>query len=306
MESSGNVIRAEGLTKFISMRRAVDTVSFAVADGTIFGLIGRNGAGKTTTLRLLLGLLRPDRGRSQIFGESSMALSAACRQRIGYLAEDSFWFRDLPVEYILDYIAAFHDEWDWDRVRDLGVRMRVCPSKPLGALSLGQRRAAELFLTFAPDPDLLILDDPWAGIDAALRHEFLKLILEAAREHGKTILFTSHALADVERIADRIGILHDGAMRDLGDLDDLKGRTKQIRIALPARGDPESVTIPGEIERRVDGETLTVVTQAYGEGLLHRLRSRFPHVDVDPMNLEAIFLSMVGADEPATEAGDQG
>jgi ABC-2 type transport system ATP-binding protein len=294
-----NLVEAAGLRKQFGATDAVADVSFAVPDGSVFGLVGRNGAGKTTTIRLLLGLLRPDAGRSTVFGEDSLALSRPCRRRIGYISEEPFPYDDLPLPGLLRYVSAFFETWDWDYANSLAARLEVPRDRTLKEMSRGERRSAELLLVLAQRPDLLVLDDPWLGLDAAIRREFLVTALELAPDEGKTVLFTSHVLSDVERIVDRIALLDRGVVRSGGTLDEVKARTKQIVLGVDGM-DPARFVVPGEVSRRVDGSELVVVTEAFTPALEERLRATATHVEVAHLNLEEIFCELVGR-HPAGE-----
>src|SRR5947209_5876112 len=124
MNANAPVLSARGLTRAFGVVEAVNDATFTVEPRSIFGLLGKNGGGKTTTIRLLLGLLRPDRGESHVLGENSLALSASCRQRIGYLSEEKFPYGDLPLPYLLRFVSAFFPHWDWDYTNDLVGRFK--------------------------------------------------------------------------------------------------------------------------------------------------------------------------------------
>src|SRR5262245_22155396 len=160
MGTNGNVIEVEGLCRSFGHLEAVRDLTFAVEPGTVFGLLGLNGSGKTSTIRMLLGLLRPDRGTARVLGEDSQSLSPDCRQRIGYLSEEAFPYQDLPLPSLLRFVSAFFPRWDWAYTNDLIERFSPPLDRPLTVMSLGERRKCELLLVLAQKPDLLILDDP--------------------------------------------------------------------------------------------------------------------------------------------------
>lgn len=286
-------LRADQISKKLDDVQALKDLSLEVPAGSVFGLLGPNGAGKTTTIRILLGLLAPDSGRSWLMGEDSLFLSREVRRRTGYLSEDRYPYDDLPVPYLLRWLSAFFTSWDWKRCEDLVRRLEVPQDRALDRMSAGERRKAELLLTLAPNPDLLILDDPAARLDVTVRRKFLEEALEMAQEDGKTVLFTSHILTDVERVADRVGIIDRGRLLVVSPLDDLKAGTKRLILDVPADGEAGTVSIPGELSREVRGGTLTVVTRAYGPDLEARLRGRFPRLEVEDLNLEEIFCAVV-------------
>jgi ABC-2 type transport system ATP-binding protein len=289
------VVRADGLVKKLDETEAVRGLSFEVREGSVFGLVGRNGCGKTTTIRLLLGLLHPDAGSSTVFGEDSRALSVETRRRVGYLSEEPFPYADLPVPDTLEWLSAFFPAWQWPRAEKWLARFDVPREQPLKEMSKGERRRAELLLVLAQDPDLLVLDDPALGLDATVRRDFLAAALEIVRDEGKTVLFTSHVLTDVERVVDTVAFVEKGALRSAGALDDVKARTK--RLVFPGAASGAAVVVPGEVTRRIEGGDLVVVTEAFGEALERRLRQEHAGLEVEDLGLEDIFLETLGKAE---------
>ena len=299
--SGGAVAEVRELRKTLGRKEAVRGITFELQPGSILGLIGPNGSGKTTTLKCLLGLLRPDFGSCRVLGADSAALPRPIRRRVGYLSEKPFPWQDLPVPDLLAFVASLHDAWDGARVAALGKRMGVAMDRPLAAMSFGERRRAELFLALAPDPELLVLDDPWLGVDARVRRDFLLVMLEEAREKGRSVLFTSHILTDVERVADRVGILVDGAFRTLDDLDALKARVRRLVVELRPGAKPDDVSVPGEVSRSVEDGVVSVVTERWAPGLEEAVAARCGRVTVEPLNLEAAFVELTGEPGPAVE-----
>jgi ABC-2 type transport system ATP-binding protein len=297
--SEGPILEIRDLKKTMGSVEAVRGLSLRVEKGSIFGLIGPNGSGKTTAIKCLLGLLRPEAGECRVLGEDSKSLSRACRQRLGYLSEKPFPWQDLAVPDLLRFLAALFDRWDGPRVEAMAKRMGVALDRPLAAMSFGERRKAELFLALAPDPEVLVLDDPWLGVDARVRRDFLLALLEETRERGRTVLFTSHILTDVEKVADRVAILVNGAIRTEDDMDALKARVKRIVIELRPGVSPDEVVVAGEVSRSLAGGVLTLVTSAFAPDVEARLADRFGRVTVEPLNLEAAFVELTGTPEEA-------
>jgi len=296
---SGAVLRWDGVSKSFGGSKALEGFSLEVPAGSVFGLLGRNGTGKTTAVRILLGLLRPDAGRSEVLGEDSLRLPRGVRRRVGYLSEEAFPYDDLEMPRLLRFVSAFFERWDMERCERLAKRMEVRRDVPLKEMSLGERRRAELFLALAQDPEILVLDDPWLGLDAVARRDFLETALEAAREEGKTLLFTSHVLTDVERIVDRVAILREGRVRTASGLDDLKARTKRVILDLPGGGDGGGIVVPGEVARRREAGSLVVVTEGRSPGLEARLAAGGAEVRVEDLGLEEIFIELTRGPAPA-------
>jgi ABC-2 type transport system ATP-binding protein len=295
MSNNGAVIETKDLTRSYGTVEAVKGISFRVAPGSVFGLLGKNGSGKTTTIKLLLGLLWPDRGESSVLGENSRRLSPGCRQRIGYLSEEPFPYADLPVPALLRFVAAFFPRWDWDYCNKLVARFAVPLDRPLQTMSPGERRKCELLLVLAQQPDLLILDDPAMGLDVTVRREFLWAALEVARSEGKAVLFTSHVLTDVERVVDTVGVIDGGRLLLQTPFEELQERTKRLVLSLPGEASPEPAVVDGELSRERRGKDVVVVTGDYSPELEARLRQSAYLTAVEHLNLEDIFVALVGA-----------
>jgi ABC-2 type transport system ATP-binding protein len=293
MASPDNVIEVYDLTRSFGAVEAVKGLSFQVAPGSVFGLLGKNGCGKTTTIKMLLGLLRPARGESFVLGEPSQRLSPACRQRIGYLSEESFPYGDLPMPSLLRFVSAFFPSWDWDYSNELARRFEVPMDRPLQTMSAGERRKCELLLVLAQRPDLLILDDPALGLDVTVRREFLWAALEVARSEGKAVLFTSHVLTDVERVVDTIGVMDGGQLLLQARLQDLQERTKRLVFRLSGEKNLDPPAVLGELTREYRGQEVLVVTADYSPDLGARLHHSGGLTAVEDLNLEDIFVALL-------------
>jgi len=286
------VVCVAGLSKKRGKKQVLDDLSFEIHEGRVFGLIGPNGAGKTTMIKILLAMLAPDSGTTHIFGEPSMEMSLACRRRIGYLAEDDA-LENLPIAELLEFQSYFFDRWDWGWCAHLIDKLKVVRGRTLSEMSRGERRKAELLVALAHKPDLLLLDDPAIGLDATVRREILWVTLEAAKQQGKTIIFTSHILQDVERIVDDVLILDRGRARMRGTLDELHERTRRIVLPnLDERMEPEP--LPGEISRKRHGRDLVVVTEQFTSDMEQELQRSVPGVTFENLNLEEIFCEVIG------------
>lgn len=296
------VIEVDELYKSYGDTHAVRGASFSVESGRIFGLIGANGCGKSSTIRMLLGLSEPKRGESRVFGENSLTMARRTRQRIGYLSETPIEDHGLPLSGLLRYYSSFFEAWDWKLVEALTERMQVKTDRPLDDMSAGERRRCELVLTLAHNPDLLVLDDPAVGLDATVRRDFLYTALELARDEGKTILFTSHVLHDVERIVDSLAIMREGKVCVQDDLDEILACTKRIVFR---DGTSSSIaTVAGELSREQRGRDLIVVTQGFDAAMERELRPQ-ASVEIEAMNLEDIFCEVTQSGATAN-AGAEG
>ena len=204
------VIQAHRLTRYFGTNCAADQVSFAIPRGCIAALLGRNGSGKTTIMRMLLGLLEPTRGASTVLGHSSLAIPPEIRSRIGYVAEGHPLYGWMTVGQLAEHQSAFYRTWNRAIYRSIIDHFQLSDTARSGSLSRGQRAGVALALALAPEPELLVLDDPSLGLDPVARRAILEVIINVWSAGGggeRTILLSTHELQDVERIADRVLLL---------------------------------------------------------------------------------------------------
>ncbi len=216
-------IHTEGLTKFYGKERGIVDLDLDVYEGEVFGYLGPNGAGKTTTIRLLLDLLRPTRGTSRVLGKHPYFDGVGVRSDIGYLPGELALYGNLTGEQMLTYLANLRKMESLGDAPQLAERLELDLSRQIGDLSSGNKQKVGLVQAFMHRPELLILDEPTGGLDPLMQQEFYRLVQEAKGE-GRTIFLSSHVLSEVERIADRVGIIREGRMVVVEQLDTLKER----------------------------------------------------------------------------------
>ena len=223
-----NAIEIRGLSKAFGDTTALEDVSFTVRQGEIFGFMGHNGAGKTTTIRMLLGLLRPTRGEARVLGYDIVRDSLAIRRLCGYLPDEYALPKEMTARRFLRYVGAmfgFAGPPLERRIEELVELFGLAPvaDKRLDAFSSGMIQKIGLAQALINEPRVLLLDEPTAGLDPIGRQDFLELITRLARD-GVTVLFSTHILSDIERVCQRVAILHHGHLIATGDLSDLKHR----------------------------------------------------------------------------------
>ena len=280
--SDGEVIVSiRGLTKVFKdfwgrpKARAVDNVDFEVRKGEVFGLLGPNGSGKSTTVKLMLGLLYPTKGHIEVFGHSPRHV--ATKSRIGYLPEESYLYRYLNSHETLDFFGNLFrlPQVDRkDRTEQLleMVGLSQTRMRTVGEFSKGMQRRIGLAQALINDPDLVILDEPTAGLDPIGCREVKDLILALARR-GKTVILSSHLLADVEDVCDRVVIYYGGKVQAMGTLKDLLATPDAIRITTPA------------LSRETTERVLAIIRQDVAEDKVK--------IDTPTQNLESYFLDVV-------------
>src|SRR5438874_12774250 len=201
-----DAIVTERLTKHYGGRRVVDSLSLRVPQGSVYGLLGRNGAGKSTAIKMLMGMVRPDSGRATLLGEDSETLSEVARARIAYLAEGHPLYGWMTIDDAVRFTRAFYPKWNDTLVDQMLDHFELRRRQKFRRLSRGQQAQVSLALAVAPDRELLVLDDPTLGLDTVVRRDFLESLVQIIQGEGWRILFRSHWLGEVERVAGRIGI----------------------------------------------------------------------------------------------------
>lgn len=285
-----NPIVVENLVKYYEGRCVLDGVSFSVPRGCIYGLLGRNGCGKTTMIRILLGLESPTRGGTVVLGQDSTQLSARTHGRIGYVAEGHHLIQGYKVRRLIDLCKGLSLQWNEEFFGHLLETFRLPLDRKVKELSTGMRAQLNLALAMAIDPELLILDDPTLGLDTIARRQFLELAIDVIQRQGRTILFSSHILSDVERIADRIGVLVAGKLVVDCTLEELKSRIKKLRILFPAQA-PEDLYLTDIVNQQKQGREMVLTVANWNAQKQAILETFRPESCTElPMSLEDIFI----------------
>ena len=288
---SDTVIEAQGLTRYYGRKKVVDSLDLRVERGTVYGFLGRNGSGKTTTIKMLLGMLHPTRGTGRLLGCDSAALTPEVKAKVGYLAEGHPLYGWMRIREHAEFMRAYYPTWDQEWLNGTLDRYGLDPSQRIRTLSRGQRAQVALALCLAPQPELLILDDPTLGLDPVVRLDVLESVIDTIQRENRTILFSSHNLADVERLADRIGILEGGILRADCAVDTFKAKVRRIRGVFPDGQPLDDLAIPGLLRvRRRDEEAIITLAQ-YEEQRLDQLRALgAEEAEVMGASLEELFV----------------
>jgi len=252
-------ITTSRLTKHFGTLTAVSELDLEVMPGEVVGFLGPNGAGKTTTIRMLLGFLNPSEGSCQVLG-SSPSRDVSLRRRIGYLPGDLRVDPSMTGAELFSWFGKLRGGIDQRRVDELVERLGLDPGRPFGALSKGNRQKVGLIQAFQHDPDVLILDEPTSGLDPLAQREFMRLVHEAVARDA-AVLFSSHILPAVERIASRIAIIRTGKLVAVSTVDELLDRARrrlELRFSEPVSADIFK-GVPGVVEVDVDGDTAQIV-----------------------------------------------
>jgi ABC-2 type transport system ATP-binding protein len=263
-EGSNCAIDVRGVTRQFGNKRALDNVTISVERGVVFGLVGENGAGKTTLIKHLLGLLRPQSGSVRVFGLDPVAEPAAVLARIGYLSEN----RDLPgwmrIDELLRYTRAFYKSWDADYAEQLRTQFGLDNSARVKNLSRGETARAGLLLALAHRPALLVLDEPSSGLDPVVRRDILEAIIRTVAEEGRTVLFSSHLLEEVERVSDHLAMMHNGKLVLCGPLEEIKQSHRRLVLRFDSAL-PKPPALPGALAITGAGHEWSVICNGLGD-----------------------------------------
>ncbi len=285
-----NVIKVENLVKYFDGRCVLDGINLNVPRGCIYGLLGRNGSGKTTIIRILLGLEPPTRGQTFLLDAESTELSAKLHSRIGYVAEGHNLIQNYRVGRLIKLCKDLSLQWNDEFFNHLIETFRLPADRKVKELSIGMRAQLNLALAMAIDPELLIFDDPTLGLDTVARRQFLELAIELIQQQGRTILFCSHILSDVERIADKIGILAAGKLVVDCPLEELKERIKKLRIIFPESA-PPNLYLTEIINQQIQGREMVVTVANWNKQKQTVLETFKPSSCTEiPMSLEDMFI----------------
>jgi ABC-2 type transport system ATP-binding protein len=294
----GAVVRARGLTKFYGRERGVVDLDFEVGRGEVFGFLGPNGAGKTTTIRLILDLIRPTRGAVEVFGADPRR-DVALRRRVGYLPGDLRLYDRLTARELFTYFARLRRLSGFGSAPALAARLDLELDRPIRALSKGNRQKVGLVQAFMHRPDLLVLDEPTAGLDPLVQQTFYELVAQTKAE-GATVFLSSHVLPEVQHVADRVGLVREGRLVLVDAVESIRahafGRVEVTFADLPPAA--AFAGLPGVRELERYGRTVLFALEGEADPLVKALaRHHVVGIDSHEADLEDIFLSLYRGEE---------
>lgn len=279
---------ARGLWHSYAQHAALRGVDLQVPPGRVLGLIGRNGAGKSTLIRALLGLLVPNKGYAEVLGEPALQLTDRVKERLAYVPQQPEAFPWLTAEQMLTLLARFFPRWDAPFAREMLTRWQIPATRPLAKCSPGERQRVELIRALASRPQVLVLDEPAGALDPVARRDLLREVALRAGEAGCTVLFSTHIVSDLERVASRIALLHEGRVLLHCDLDDTKER--YARLWLPPRHTSAAPVAALSRRAQADG-SMTLVIERDSHGAWP-LAAQLPGARLDTLALEDLFVEI--------------
>jgi ABC-2 type transport system ATP-binding protein len=294
------IIETADLRKHYDGVEALRGLTLQVPAGSICGFLGRNGAGKTTTLKVLLGMARPTSGDARVFGLPAQAqdASVAIRRRTGFVSDDKDLYGYMTVEDMIRFTAGFFPRWRKDLEQRYLRRFELPPDRKVKALSRGTRTKLALLLALCRSAELLVLDEPTSGLDPAVTEDVLQALVTHVAEEEMTVFFSSHQIAEVDQIADRVVIIDRGRAVVAGALDDLRESFRRIQLVFDGDAPQPAFRTPGVVRVWRKGRVLTVLSSAGDEGIVAEGRAiGAVSVDTGPVTLKEIFLETVSAED---------
>ncbi len=296
--SSGPVLALRGVRKSYGDLAVLQGLDLEVERGEVYAFLGRNGAGKSTTLRVVMGITRPDAGELWLFGQRVTPGDVRPRRRVGYVAQEQHFYGWMTPRALGDFVGAFYPTWEQAEYERL-LRALEVPPRKVSALSGGTRVKLALALALAHDPELLVFDEPTAGLDPVARHEFVEIVRDLVAEGRRTLLFSSHLIDEVERISTRVGILERGQLRFQGALAEMRERSRRVR--LPAATAEELAAVRQLLTRlelqllshRQTKSELELALWALDPAKLAALSARLPAARFERLSLEEAFVALV-------------
>lgn len=294
-------IETHGLGKHFGQRQAVADVTMTVPAGSICGIVGTNGAGKSTFLNMLLGVIRPTTGSARVLGADVRDLSGAWRQRVGYVTDQDWFFRQFTVGETVEYGRRTWKHWDSARCQHLLDSFELAKTQAVRSLSKGMRVQLAFVTALSLRPELLILDEPTSGLDAVVKRQVLQLIVQEAAS-GVTTLFATHHLSELERIADRIAFFHKGRAILQANVEDVKREIRRIQTVFP-HGLPDEVRqAPGVIAIEQSGSVYSVIIDRDPSQVLALCRRHDPvYLEEMDVDFEELFIHIMQKEGYARE-----
>ena len=290
-------VEAHHVTYQYGRIEALRDLDLVVPDGALYALLGPNGSGKTTLLQVLMGLRWPQQGRVSLLGVDSGALTVRDRAAIGYVAEGQSLPGWMRLEQLEAYLSPLYPTWDATLARELRERFGLDPKQKVGTLSRGAQMKAALLCALAPRPKLLIMDEPFTGMDALVKDDLVRGLLESAGSEGWTVLLSSHDIGELELLADWVGFLDAGQMRISEPMETLRQRFKRVEVVTSPSNGRVDAPLPREwlAVERAGQRVRFVVSNANVADVNREVTARFPtaaRIDVREATLREVFVAL--------------
>ncbi len=288
-------LEAINLTKtFSGGKVAVSSLDLGIPKGTVYGLMGRNGSGKSTAIRLFLGLLKADSGSARILGHELWTATRPVRSRVGYVAQQPQLPGWMNLRDLGRYVAHLYPSWDQKLFETAAERWELPMTAPVGRLSAGEQRKSAVVLALAPQPEVILLDEPTAGLDTIAKREFVNLLVETLADRpDTTMVLSTHDVGDLGRLANEVGVMDRGRLVLSHQVEELQQTMRKVQIIYPDDRGPEGLRLPGLIRQETVGSVVTAICRLANDQQLDFLRSEAGvRMEIFPMGIEDIFVEV--------------
>ncbi len=286
-----NIIEINNLSKYYGKHRGIESVSFAVEEGEVFGFIGPNGAGKSTTIRSLLALIHPTSGNAKIFGKDCIKSAHEIAKSIGYVPSEAFYYENMTVKELLKYSAELYQKDCNEKTDELVERLKLDIKRKITDLSFGNKKKVGIVAALQHSPELIILDEPTNGLDPLIKEEFFKLLKEE-NQNGTTILYSSHILSEVQKICNKVAIIKKGTIINIQSINELrKNSYKKIRLISNNNIDKEYFTGKGIADFQLNDKEASFIYRGKASEIISQINElNIIDVYIEEPSLEEIFL----------------
>ncbi len=294
------IIETTDLRKTYPGVEALRGLALQVPAGSICGFLGRNGAGKTTTMKILLGMVRPTSGQARVFDLAADASdsSVEIRRRTGFVSEEKDLYGYMTVEEMIRFTAAFFPRWRADLEKRYLRNFDLPPTRKIKALSRGMRTKLALLLALCRGAELLIVDEATSGLDPAMTEDALQAMVAHVVDENMTVFFSSHQIAEIEQIADRVAIIDRGRLMVAGALDEVRENFRRIQLVFDKDAPPAEFRAPGVARMHRKGRVITLMSSGNADSIVSEARALNPlSLEVLPVTLKEIFLETAGAED---------
>jgi ABC-2 type transport system ATP-binding protein len=287
-----SVINIQGMAKRLGHKPVLRRIDLQLERGEVLGLVGANGVGKSTLLKTVVGLLKADTGKCELFSEPSWDISDESKQRLGFVPQSIDFFHHLKVKHIIDSSRAFYRHWDDKKLVEMLVEYRISSEAQIMSLSEGQQHQLFISLAMAHKPDLLILDEPVASLDPGARRAFINQLIDMNSGNATSIVFSTHITSDIERVAADVAFLQRGKIQFKGGVDELKEQVVKIHIDAE-KSLPAELNIPNATSTLVNGNRAKLTVSNFKPQDIAAWEQQYgAKVQVEKLNLEDIFLEL--------------
>ncbi len=287
------IMKTENICKYFGKKKILENINLEIKRGCVYGLLGRNGCGKSTLIKILLGLQTATRGKSFLFGYNSMDLPVKIKKKIGYMVEGHTFYNYMKIKDLQKiYKNLYSENWSDNDFKKTIEYFELDTTQKIKTLSKGQKAQVNLALTLSYSPELLIMDDPTLGLDSAVRLEFLEQIIDIIQNEGRTVFLTTHQLTEIERIAERIGIILDSDLIVDSSVENLQTTVKKIKISFSGNiPDFKADTLSGILSLSTEENCMILTIADFSNEKLEFLKKLKPEkIEVINLNLEEIFM----------------